>query len=230
MSTNQGQPWRIFGALAVVAAIALIAALSQIGKSKNPASSFMTPATDASAAAADAAAAAATSTAPEASASWEETAPPIGGGLVLDAAQMRYCLSEKVRVNAVRALVRNEMAPDVTTFNAKVDDYNARCGSFQYPSGLLDQVTTEVEQRRTGIEQQARTDWLRTSPTTSVGNPYDAIPAPATQPSPPQTQAPAQPEIPAAPQSGRPESGETFPPGSVAPDAAANPDSPSTPP
>jgi hypothetical protein len=216
MPTNQGVPWRTFGGLAVIAVFALIAAVSQIGKSQDSA-----PAADASAAAVDASAAVDPTAAPSSAPSTEETAPPVGSGLQLDASQIRYCLSEKIRINAVRTLVQDEAAPELTAFNAKVDDYNARCGSFQYPDGLLSQVTTEVEQARNGIERQARTDWLRTTEGIGAGNRYETITPPPVQAPSPEFQVQAQPTASAAPQASPPESSQNTARDTPAPDANA---------
>jgi hypothetical protein len=222
--SNQGVPWRVLGAFAPIAVIAVIGAVSQIGKSQDPA-----PA-DASTVAADASAAASAPAAPSPAPSTEELVPPVGSGLVLNAAQIRYCLSEKIRVTAVRALVQDEASPDLTAFNAKVDDYNARCSSFQYPSGLLEQVTAEVEQRTSGIETQARNDWIKASPATGIGNPNDAAVPPWAQSTPAPIQAPSPATGPVDEQAPPPESGETMPPTSAAPTSDPNSSSPQTPP
>ena len=67
-----------------------------------------------------------------------EEMPPVGTNLVLAPAQLRYCLSEAIRLDAARTAMNNYVQSDVSRFNAMIDNYNGRCGSFRYRKGALE--------------------------------------------------------------------------------------------
>ena len=83
-----------------------------------------------------------------------EERPPIGSGNILGASQIRYCLSEKIRVEAYQGGVNSNSESSVYAFNRFVDDYNARCSNFRYRRGLLESVRSEVEADRARLEQE----------------------------------------------------------------------------
>lgn len=71
--------------------------------------------------------------------------PPIGGGHILTRAQIRYCLAEDIRLEAARdtyilredsalkgLIPLEELERNLDKFNAKVDDYNSRCGNYSF--------------------------------------------------------------------------------------------------
>ena len=76
----------------------------------------------------------------------EERIPPVGTGLTFDRSQMRYCLSEKIRMAAWQEQVNQYSEMSVHAFNAAVDDYNARCSNFRYHSGTLEGVRRRLRQ------------------------------------------------------------------------------------
>lgn len=84
----------------------------------------------------------------------EEHIPPVGTGLTFDRSQMRYCLSEKIRVAAWQEQVNSYSETSVDAFNAAVNDYNARCSNFRYRSGTLEGVRSEVEANRAALTRQ----------------------------------------------------------------------------
>jgi hypothetical protein len=87
--------------------------------------------------------------------------PPVGEAHVLDREQIRYCLSEKVRLDAIEPLVNTSRNFEVDKFNGSVADYNSRCGHFKYRRGSLESVRAEVEARRSEIKRNAETAWAR---------------------------------------------------------------------
>jgi len=87
--------------------------------------------------------------------------PPVGEAHVLDRDQIRYCLSEKVRLDAIEPIVNTSRNLEVDKFNGSVADYNSRCGHFRYRRGSLESVRAEVEARRSEIERNAVTAWAR---------------------------------------------------------------------
>lgn len=90
--------------------------------------------------------------------------PPIGTQNVLDASQLRYCAFEKVRLNAMQPIIVNGGEQATSQFNLRVDDYNARCGSFRYQGEDLEAARSAASlatpQLTTEAETQAR-EWLQ---------------------------------------------------------------------
>lgn len=73
-----------------------------------------------------------------------EEIPPVGNGLVLSHNQMRYCLSEEVRLGVIKDVINSNSEFEIDSFNAAVNYYNSRCSSYKYPQGLLESVQREV--------------------------------------------------------------------------------------
>ena len=83
-----------------------------------------------------------------------EEMPPIGNGLTFNESQMRYCLSEKIRVVTWKTYVDSYSETSVDAFNAASSDYNARCSHFRYRSGSLERVRAKVEANRDILQRQ----------------------------------------------------------------------------
>ncbi len=90
-----------------------------------------------------------------------EEMPPVGTNLVLAPAQLRYCLSEAIRVDAARAVLNNYQQTDVDRFNAMINSYNSRCGNFRYRRGALENARTETEGNRSTLEAEGRARFFR---------------------------------------------------------------------
>ena len=73
-----------------------------------------------------------------------EEIAPVGNGLVLSRNQIRYCLSEEVRLLSIKGAIDSYSQYEVDNLNSIVDDYNSRCSNFRYRSGLLESVKSEV--------------------------------------------------------------------------------------
>jgi plasmid maintenance system killer protein len=89
--------------------------------------------------------------------------PPVGSNNVLDVRQIRYCQTENIRIEAIESVVDKRKSGEVERFNALVNDYNSRCGQYRYRRGDLQRVQQEVEQNRSAIANQAKSDWGRSS-------------------------------------------------------------------
>jgi len=76
--------------------------------------------------------------------SGNEERPPVGSGLVFNRAQIRYCLSEKIRISAWQSQVDEYSETSVNAFNDAVNDYNSRCSNFRYRSGAVESVQSEL--------------------------------------------------------------------------------------
>lgn len=83
-----------------------------------------------------------------------EEKPPIGRGLLFNQAQIRYCLSEKLRMSAWQNQVNRYSETSVNAFNDAVNDYNARCSDYRYQSGMLESVRAEVDANRQALAVQ----------------------------------------------------------------------------
>jgi hypothetical protein len=79
-----------------------------------------------------------------------EQVPPIGSDHVLDAEQIRYCLSEDIRLEAARDVVSADA--EVSRFNSMVEDFNSRCANYQYRRQVFDAVKRQVEANRSLLE------------------------------------------------------------------------------
>ncbi|EEF24080.1 conserved hypothetical protein, partial [Ricinus communis] len=73
-----------------------------------------------------------------------EEKPPVGYDLVFSYNQIRYCLSEDIRLGAIKNALDHYSENEVDRFNAEIADYNNRCSHFRYHSGALESVRAEV--------------------------------------------------------------------------------------
>jgi hypothetical protein len=64
----------------------------------------------------------------------EASQPPVGADLTLNESQLRYCTFEWVRVNHLYSLVHDGSERAIAAYNARLDDYNSRCGSLSFRS------------------------------------------------------------------------------------------------
>lgn len=78
--------------------------------------------------------------------------PPVGQNLVFSTAQIRYCLAEDIRIDSAKAEINKHIESDVDRFNAMVEDYNRRCGSFRYRSGALESARRDIEPYRSQLQ------------------------------------------------------------------------------
>jgi hypothetical protein len=85
-----------------------------------------------------------------------EEVPPVGRNHVIFAAQIRYCLAEKIRLDAADTVLNNYSDSEINRFNAFVDDYNSRCGEFRYRSGALERARRDIEPYRGQIQAEGR--------------------------------------------------------------------------
>ena len=85
-----------------------------------------------------------------------EEAPRVGNGLLLEDIQIRYCLSEEIRLGGWQLTVNSYDDASVVAYNAKVKDYNARCSHFKYQVGALERVRASVESRRVSLDADGR--------------------------------------------------------------------------
>ncbi|WP_242343595.1 MULTISPECIES: hypothetical protein [Anaeromyxobacter] len=85
---------------------------------------------------------------------YSENRPQVGRNLRLSTAEVRYCVFEDTRISKMEPLVLNNA--QVAAFNRFVEDYNSRCGSFQYTRGTLESVRKQATERDAQLSAEAR--------------------------------------------------------------------------
>ena len=83
---------------------------------------------------------------------------PAPGGMnrKLTSSEIRYCVSEDIRIGAAKSVVNAYVEWEVDRFNEMVSDYNARCGTYKYSRGTLESVRASVEKHRAELEAEGR--------------------------------------------------------------------------
>ena len=79
----------------------------------------------------------------------EFSQPPVGDDNPLSIAQIRWCLREDIRIEALRPMATTN--PQIDQFNLVVDNYNHRCGSYRYHEDTLTRAQQELETMRPQI-------------------------------------------------------------------------------
>jgi hypothetical protein len=76
--------------------------------------------------------------------------------MVLSVAEIRYCVAEDIRMEAADGLIDTYDGGAVDRWNALADDYNSRCGQFQYYGGDLETARRELAPFREEIRAEGR--------------------------------------------------------------------------
>jgi hypothetical protein len=80
-----------------------------------------------------------------------EEVPPVRASNTFSRSQIRYCLSEEIRIEGARSALDQHRSLEVNRFNRMVEDYNGRCGSFRYRAGNLETIRTEIQASRSRL-------------------------------------------------------------------------------
>lgn len=83
-----------------------------------------------------------------------EEKPPIGADLVHGPGELRYCLSEDVRLEAARAAVDDNAG--VARFNKMIADFNARCSHYKYKEDELAAAQRQVALDTPALQVEGR--------------------------------------------------------------------------
>ena len=94
--------------------------------------------------------------APEVPTAAPEIMPAVGANHVLGGAQLRYCVFQGIRINGAEKAVDEYNGGAVDHFNAMVNDFNSRCGAFQYRRGALAPIEREGDAIRAQLEEEGR--------------------------------------------------------------------------
>jgi len=89
--------------------------------------------------------------------------PAVGRNQVLGVAQIRYCKTEKIRIEAFENVINNAYDHEVDRFNGIVNDYNSRCGEFRYRRGDVERIERELAPMVASITSAAKSEWVRGS-------------------------------------------------------------------
>jgi peptidoglycan hydrolase-like protein with peptidoglycan-binding domain len=81
------------------------------------------------------------------------TKPSVGTNNVLSVPEIRWCIREGIRIEAMRDVIDNNAGID--EFNRIVNDYNSRCGSYRYRQGSQSRAERDVEAYRSQIVAEA---------------------------------------------------------------------------
>lgn len=82
--------------------------------------------------------------------------PSVGTNNVLSVSEIRWCLREGIRIEAMRDVIDTNAGID--EYNRIVNDYNTRCGSYRYRQGSQSRAKRDVEPYRSNIVSEAIRD------------------------------------------------------------------------
>jgi hypothetical protein len=96
-------------------------------------------------------------------ASGESEPSPSELGGRYSAAEIRYCLSQDIRISGAEKYMNELQITDPSDFNVKVDqfnglvsDWNSRCSRYSYLPATMASVQADVEANRASLEQEGR--------------------------------------------------------------------------
>ena len=98
------------------------------------------------------------------SAELQYTKPSVGTNNVLSVPEIRWCVREGIRIEAMRNIIDTNEGVD--EFNRIVNNYNSRCGSYRYRRGAQQRAERDVEAYRKQIVKEAIRNAKR------LGRPY----------------------------------------------------------
>ncbi|WJW74700.1 peptidoglycan-binding domain-containing protein [Thiohalobacter sp. IOR34] len=81
------------------------------------------------------------------------TKPSVGTNNILSVPEIRWCVRESIRIEAMRNVINTNKGIDA--FNRIVNDYNRRCGSYRYRRGSQQRAERDVEVYRSQIVAEA---------------------------------------------------------------------------
>jgi hypothetical protein len=84
-----------------------------------------------------------------------ESKPVGASGQILSLNEIRYCLSERVRVEAMSDYIDSTRQSHIDRYNALVGDYNARCSNYRYRQVDMDTVRASVDRSGDLLKAQA---------------------------------------------------------------------------
>lgn len=83
-----------------------------------------------------------------------ELMPQIGQGLALNRSQVRYCVFQGRRLEAIRLLT--DTNNKIAQFNHLIDDFNSRCSNYRYRNGVLTSIQRDAREKAAELQADAR--------------------------------------------------------------------------
>ena len=80
-----------------------------------------------------------------------ESQPLPGTDNVLNESELRYCMSQKIRIQGWEPNVDTSSQTSVDAFNFAVQDFNMGCSSYRYRTAEFERVRSEVDSRSTDL-------------------------------------------------------------------------------
>lgn len=81
--------------------------------------------------------------------------PPVGDNRILSVGEIKYCLAERIRLEAMQTIVNDRSHVEVRNFNLRIDDFNSRCSNYRYRQSDMEKAKYEVEINRLTLRSQA---------------------------------------------------------------------------
>jgi hypothetical protein len=82
-----------------------------------------------------------------------EERPPIGTAVQFSRPNLRYCIYQEVRLEAIGPVT---YSTESDVFSALIKDWNSRCSRFRHAAGDKEAIDLEVKARRTALEAEGR--------------------------------------------------------------------------
>jgi hypothetical protein len=86
----------------------------------------------------------------------DEEKPEVGTLVPFSAAQLRYCLSESIRIDGMNSVVEPNVPPEIAFYNSGVKDFNARCTKYKFDRSLRKSIEKQVRARRDFLELEGK--------------------------------------------------------------------------
>ncbi|WP_291332397.1 peptidoglycan-binding domain-containing protein [Desulfovibrio sp.] len=152
VSSSTGNEWTGGKWVVIAIAIVLLICLLNSKSNKSPSYSPQTPSPSYSSPQPSPAPPGKPQNAPS-TAALEYTKPSSGTNNVLSVTEIRWCIKHSIRIEAMRSGISSN--DGIEKFNSIVQDYNSRCGSYQYRKESRSQAEREVEVYRAQIVAEA---------------------------------------------------------------------------
>jgi len=81
--------------------------------------------------------------------------PLSGYGAELSLPEIRYCVAEKIKLQAIEVKIDNTSDEQINKYNSMIKDLNNKCGQYQYHENDLSTATNDVESHKVELIEKA---------------------------------------------------------------------------
>ena len=81
--------------------------------------------------------------------------PAGGANQVFSQGEIKYCLAERVRLEAMQGMLDKTRDAHITNFNFRVDDFNSRCSNYRYRETDMALARSEIDAMRGSLRTHA---------------------------------------------------------------------------